>query len=637
MNRFRLRAICAAIGVASALASSWAADLGNLIDASGTPVGTGHGTCVQTSGDGGDKCPAPTTAPASAAAGTSSKAMADSGTAASGAAPAAMASAGAGGAAAAAEGTATPGHVQYSTGAPVRNASGECIAYAAGAGPEHPADCVVGGATAAAAPAAAPAASGGSAASSGAGAAAAPAASTMAAGPASTGGEVTYAPGHLMTGAGVPVMTSSGECINLGYSLGPDHPADCIIKPKQMAAAPKATAPSAAVPAEPTPPPAPPAAASPGTVATAPAAGAAAPARAVPPAAVPGTVTSVAPTGGDTGAGGAADTLNPLPDYGPERDRVRAAGEPFTPPTEVGGGAAPSMAKPGPVAPPTSVPGTVSNVQPIGGAGEPSMAKADSISPPPDFGPEQTRPRASGEPFTPPSEVGGGAAPTTAGGDAAPAPVQPVPAPPTVIAREPDMRGAPIPPPQRPEPEVAAAPAPAAPRAPASSVPGTVAQTAPAGGDAAPAPKASVEVKPAEGVKPKAPEREVIELGADVLFKFDRYRERDMLSGGREKLDDVANKITSYDNATIDSIKVIGHTDRLASDAYNQKLSERRAATVKKYLVKKGVDGSKMTSEGHGEREPKVFCKGNKATRKLIACLQPNRRVEVEIKGFRQK
>ena len=109
------------------------------------------------------------------------------------------------------------------------------------------------------------------------------------------------------------------------------------------------------------------------------------------------------------------------------------------------------------------------------------------------------------------------------------------------------------------------------------------------------------------------------------------------MPGGRAKLNDVADRINNYIKDTVESIALTGHTDRLGSDAYNQRLSERRAKTVKNYLVKKGVDGGKITDEGRGEREQVVQCKGNKATKKLIRCLQPNRRVDVEIRGTKQK
>ena len=81
---------------------------------------------------------------------------------------------------------------------------------------------------------------------------------------------------------------------------------------------------------------------------------------------------------------------------------------------------------------------------------------------------------------------------------------------------------------------------------------------------------------------------------------------------------------------------VTGHTDRIGSDAYNQKLSERRANQVKDYLAAQGVDSGIISSAGKGESEPVVQCEGNKATKKLISCLQPNRRVEIRAEGTKQ-
>lgn len=93
-------------------------------------------------------------------------------------------------------------------------------------------------------------------------------------------------------------------------------------------------------------------------------------------------------------------------------------------------------------------------------------------------------------------------------------------------------------------------------------------------------------------------------------------------------------KGTSYD-----VISVEGHTDRLGTAAYNQKLSAERADSVKSYLVSSGgVDGTKISATAKGETQPVTQadeCKGNKATAKLIACLQPDRRVVVEVMGTR--
>jgi OOP family OmpA-OmpF porin len=82
----------------------------------------------------------------------------------------------------------------------------------------------------------------------------------------------------------------------------------------------------------------------------------------------------------------------------------------------------------------------------------------------------------------------------------------------------------------------------------------------------------------------------------------------------------------------LEVVLVTGHTDRIGSDAYNQKLSERRADAVRDYLVSKGVDKAKIEAIGLGEKQPLVQC-DQKNLKDLIACLQPNRRVEVQAKG----
>ena len=415
-------------------------------------------------------------------------------------------------------------------------------------------------------------------------AAAAPAAAVAsAAGAAALGshqvGEATH--GHLADGQKAPVKTGFGGCVNLGYSANsPDHPGDCAFQAsKATAAAPAAPAAPAAKAAEP-------------------AAKSAAPARAVPAApavAVPGTVRNTGPEGeAAAGAGAMTDTAkdssNEFPQCPPRKSRAGALVDDCAAPTEG------AMAKAAPAAPPVSVPGTVRNVAPIAGD----------------------------------SGMGADAAPMAAAvalPDSPPPP--PIPTPPTQVVRGEDR------PMDVPAPASSQGGAGPAPVAPAAAVPGTVRNTAPSAADNAPS--GNVQMPAAKGAPIPAPEYEKISLSADVLFKFDRYREKDMLPAGRAKLDDVADKIKNYIVDTIERIDLTGHTDRLGSDAYNQRLSERRAKTVKNYLVKKGVDGSKITDAGHGEREPVVQCKGNKATKKLIRCLQPNRRVDVEIRGVKKQ
>jgi OOP family OmpA-OmpF porin len=82
----------------------------------------------------------------------------------------------------------------------------------------------------------------------------------------------------------------------------------------------------------------------------------------------------------------------------------------------------------------------------------------------------------------------------------------------------------------------------------------------------------------------------------------------------------------------LEVVVVTGHTDRLGTEAYNQKLSERRADAVRDYLVSKGVPRDKIETIGMGEKQPVVQC-DQKAFKALIECLQPNRRVEVNAKG----
>jgi OOP family OmpA-OmpF porin len=88
-----------------------------------------------------------------------------------------------------------------------------------------------------------------------------------------------------------------------------------------------------------------------------------------------------------------------------------------------------------------------------------------------------------------------------------------------------------------------------------------------------------------------------------------------------------------------DVITVTGHTDRIGSHAYNQKLSERRADSVKSYLVESaGIPDGKVTSRGADGDDPVTKpdeCPGEKRTPQLIACLQPDRRVDVEVVGTR--
>lgn len=123
-------------------------------------------------------------------------------------------------------------------------------------------------------------------------------------------------------------------------------------------------------------------------------------------------------------------------------------------------------------------------------------------------------------------------------------------------------------------------------------------------------------------------------LPGDALFRFGKGGLSGMLPEGRESLQTLLNTVRSY--KTVDSIIITGHTDKFNTIAFNQALSERRAGTVRDWLVQQGFDASAISVVGAGKTQPLVTGCGNTRTKKTIACLQPNRRVEVLIKGIKQ-
>ena len=138
------------------------------------------------------------------------------------------------------------------------------------------------------------------------------------------------------------------------------------------------------------------------------------------------------------------------------------------------------------------------------------------------------------------------------------------------------------------------------------------------------APEPAAAPKPAPAPVAKAPMR--VSFEAEPLFSFDKAIIR---GDQRSKLDEF---VASLKGTQYDSIDVFGHADRIGSTKYNLNLSQRRANAVKAYLVRQGIPAGKINAEGRGESEPVTGdnCKGQRG-RALIACLEPDRRVDVSV------
>ena len=128
---------------------------------------------------------------------------------------------------------------------------------------------------------------------------------------------------------------------------------------------------------------------------------------------------------------------------------------------------------------------------------------------------------------------------------------------------------------------------------------------------------------------PPAPPRpaplptEPLRLSADTLFDFDSAT---LTEAGRRSVDALLQQVRNA--SQVQTIQVLGYTDRIGSDSYNQLLSQRRAQAVRDVLVQGGVPAAAIMAEGRGKADPLVQCaQGNRQA--VIACLAPNRRVEI--------
>jgi len=124
-----------------------------------------------------------------------------------------------------------------------------------------------------------------------------------------------------------------------------------------------------------------------------------------------------------------------------------------------------------------------------------------------------------------------------------------------------------------------------------------------------------------------------VSFAADSLFDFDQSTVK---ASGREALDRFAVDLKGL---RYDRIRITGHSDRIGSSAYNLALSKRRAEAVSLYLIQTaGVSADRIDINGVGESQPVTHsedCKGQRANPALIACLQPDRRVDVEVSGLK--
>jgi len=166
---------------------------------------------------------------------------------------------------------------------------------------------------------------------------------------------------------------------------------------------------------------------------------------------------------------------------------------------------------------------------------------------------------------------------------------------------------------------------------PATAAPGCDGEVKPP----APAPKPAPAPAPAPAPKPPAPApkppappaapvSEKVTYAADAFFDFDKSVVK---KEAMAKLDDLVGKTKGI---ALEVIIAVGHTDSVGSDAYNQKLSVRRAEAIKAYLVSKGIEKNRIYTEGKGEKQPVADNKTTEGRAK-------NRRVEIEVVGTRKR
>lgn len=120
-------------------------------------------------------------------------------------------------------------------------------------------------------------------------------------------------------------------------------------------------------------------------------------------------------------------------------------------------------------------------------------------------------------------------------------------------------------------------------------------------------------------------------LSADTLFEFNKSDAQNMLPQGKRELDELAQKLREYQQMGQVMVSIIGHTDRKGDNAYNMNLSLQRAQTIGNYLVSQGVNPNSISATGEGESQPIQQCSTALSRQQEIDCLQPNRRVTIDV------
>lgn len=149
-----------------------------------------------------------------------------------------------------------------------------------------------------------------------------------------------------------------------------------------------------------------------------------------------------------------------------------------------------------------------------------------------------------------------------------------------------------------------------------------------------PAPKPAPKPEPKPEAKPAAKKPEPVPVELKLAVQNFEFNSAVLKDDAKKEIDDFfANELKGV---TLGALIITGHTDRIGSDKYNKKLSEERAKSAKAYIVSKGIDEKLIFWEGKGKANPipvTKFCENKMPRKQLIACLAPNRRVEIEAVG----